>query len=75
MTIYKFFFVCLFLVIGDEILKGHVQDTNSNFLCQRLFQLGVKVNKVGEFGHRISTSSPQCFSFLIFPLVIPSCFH
>ena len=30
-------------VIGDEILKGHVQDTNSHFLCKELWALGVKV--------------------------------
>lgn len=34
------------LVIGDEILKGHVQDTNSHFLCKGLWELGVKVVKV-----------------------------
>ena len=29
------------IIIGDEILKGHVQDTNSHFLCKRFFALGV----------------------------------
>ena len=33
-------------VIGDEILKGHVQDTNSHYLCHQLWLLGVKVCKV-----------------------------
>lgn len=33
-------------VIGDEILKGHVQDANSHYLCKQLWQLGVKVGKI-----------------------------
>ena len=37
---------CGLLIIGDEILKGQIPDTNSFFLCKRLFQLGVSVNKV-----------------------------
>lgn len=34
--------VCI-AVIGDEILKGHVKDSNSHFLCQGLWEMGVKV--------------------------------
>ena len=33
-------------VIGDEILKGHVHDSNSHFITKNLFSLGVKVKKV-----------------------------
>ncbi len=33
----------LVVVIGDEILKGHVQDTNSHFLSKGLWEIGVKV--------------------------------
>ena len=36
-------------VIGDEILKGQVIDSNSHFLCRRLFTLGVDVKKVGTY--------------------------
>ena len=36
-------------VVGDEILKGQTQDTNSHFLCKRLFALGVEVKQV-HFG-------------------------
>jgi hypothetical protein len=36
----------LFSVVGDEILKGQTHDTNSHFLCKRLFALGVQVKKV-----------------------------
>ncbi|XP_069506297.1 FAD synthase [Ambystoma mexicanum] len=34
------------LIIGDEILKGHTQDTNSFFMCRKLRSLGVKVEKI-----------------------------
>lgn len=34
------------IIIGDEILKGHVRDTNSYFLSKRLYLLGVKVRKI-----------------------------
>jgi len=27
-------------------LKGHVQDTNSHYLCKELWQLGAKVSKI-----------------------------
>ena len=27
-------------------MKGHVQDTNSHFLCKELWELGAKVNKI-----------------------------
>lgn len=33
-------------VVGDEILKGHVQDANSHYLCRQLWSLGVKVCQV-----------------------------
>jgi len=34
------------IVIGDEILKGQTQDTNSLFLVRRLFTLGARVRKI-----------------------------
>nr|CAD7578422.1 unnamed protein product [Timema californicum] len=33
-------------VIGDEILKGQVRDTNSHFIVKRLYDLGVRVQRV-----------------------------
>ena len=48
-------------VIGDEILKGHVQDVNSHYLCHQLWLLGVKVCKV------ISSFSAQSYLFLLPP--------
>ena len=29
------------LIIGDEILAGKVEDTNSSFLCRELYALGL----------------------------------
>ncbi|XP_049902974.1 FAD synthase isoform X2 [Epinephelus moara] len=34
------------LIIGDEILKGHTQDTNSAFLTRALRKLGVSVQRI-----------------------------
>lgn len=34
------------IIIGDEVLKGQVQDTNSHYLCHQLWLLGVTVCKV-----------------------------
>jgi FAD synthetase len=34
------------IIIGDEILKGQVRDTNTHFLTSKLYNLGVKVEKV-----------------------------
>lgn len=34
------------LIIGDEILAGKVEDTNSSFLCRELYALGWRVVKV-----------------------------
>ena len=33
-------------VIGDEILKGQVADTNTHFITRHLFSWGVKVKRV-----------------------------
>ena len=34
------------LVVGNEILSGKVVDTNSPYLCQELYTLGVDVRRV-----------------------------
>lgn len=35
-----------YVVIGDEILKGQVQDVNSYYFAQQLWELGIQVCKV-----------------------------
>ncbi|MFX1299580.1 MAG: competence/damage-inducible protein A [Promethearchaeota archaeon] len=34
------------LIIGNEILSGHTLDTNSQWLAQRFFELGLPVNQI-----------------------------
>ncbi|XP_023718759.1 FAD synthase isoform X2 [Cryptotermes secundus] len=38
------------IVIGDEILKGQVHDTNSYFIAGSLYKLGLKVGKISVIG-------------------------
>jgi len=33
-------------MIGDEIVAGKVEDTNSSFLCKELYAIGWRVVKV-----------------------------
>ncbi|XP_018008214.1 FAD synthase [Hyalella azteca] len=42
------------IVIGDEILKGRTQDTNSHFIAQKLYKLGIRVKKVVVIGDDLS---------------------
>ncbi|XP_071548026.1 FAD synthase-like isoform X2 [Panulirus ornatus] len=37
---------CGIIIIGDEVLRGQIADTNSFFMCRRLFCLGVTVARV-----------------------------
>ncbi|XP_069040926.1 FAD synthase [Lepisosteus oculatus] len=54
------------IIIGDEILKGHTQDTNSWFLCRGLRASGVSVRRVavvpddvGEIAAEIAAMAPR----------------
>lgn len=38
------------VVIGDEMLSGKVEDTNTPFLCKELHRIGWTVRKVGTGG-------------------------
>lgn len=38
------------ITIGDEILIGHIDDTNSRFLCKSLNLAGIKINKKSSVG-------------------------
>ena len=42
------------IIIGDEILKGQVQDTNTKFLTEQLYDLGVKVERISVIPDQVS---------------------
>jgi len=44
------------VIIGDEILKGQVRDTNTHFLTSNLYNLGVKVEKVSVVPDQVFVS-------------------
>ncbi|XP_022253033.1 FAD synthase-like isoform X1 [Limulus polyphemus] len=59
------------IIIGDEILKGLTKDTNSVFLCQRLREVGVEVQRISvirdeieAIAEEVATHS-QKYSFVI----------
>ena len=34
------------LVIGDEILSGRTQDTNSNYIAKKMSEIGIEVSEI-----------------------------
>ena len=34
------------IIIGDEILSGRTQDTNSNFIAKKLVKAGIKLEQI-----------------------------
>ena len=46
------------IIIGDEILKGQVQDTNTKFLTEQLYDLGVKVERISVIPDKVSCNHP-----------------
>ncbi|NWH80047.1 FLAD1 synthase, partial [Piaya cayana] len=51
------------VVIGDEILRGHTQDTNSFFMCRRLHALGVKVARISVVPDEVEAIADEVASF------------
>jgi FAD synthetase len=47
------------LIIGDEILKGKIADTNSSFLCKRLYRIGVKLSRVTVVADSVAEISSE----------------
>ncbi|XP_078527192.1 FAD synthase isoform X2 [Lissotriton helveticus] len=59
------------LIIGDEILKGHTQDTNSFYMCRKLRSLGVKVEKISVVPDDVAAIASEisafssCFTYVL----------
>ena len=51
------------IIIGDEILKGQTQDTNTHFLTQNLFRRGVRVERVSVIPDQVETIASEVRSF------------
>ncbi|GAB1287746.1 FAD synthase [Apodemus speciosus] len=51
------------IIVGDEILKGHTQDTNTYFLCRTLRSLGVQVCRISVVPDEVATIASEVTSF------------
>ncbi|XP_024842261.1 FAD synthase isoform X4 [Bos taurus] len=51
------------IIVGDEILKGHTQDTNTYFLCRTLRSLGVQVCRVSVVPDEVATIAAEITAF------------
>ncbi|XP_037681774.1 FAD synthase isoform X2 [Choloepus didactylus] len=51
------------IIVGDEILKGYTQDTNTYFLCRTLRSLGVQVRRVSVVPDEVATIAAEVTSF------------
>ena len=61
-------FSAAILIIGNEILSGRTQDTNTSTIAQWLNSIGVKVNEVRVIPDKISLPiiSIAALTFVIF---------
>ncbi|HEU4342582.1 MAG TPA: competence/damage-inducible protein A [Candidatus Binatia bacterium] len=51
------------VIIGNEVLSGKTQDTNSYFLCAQLRQLGVEVQKISTIPDEIEQIGQEVVTF------------
>ncbi|NXY62344.1 FLAD1 synthase, partial [Callaeas wilsoni] len=51
------------IVIGNEILKGYTQDTNSFFMCRRLRALGVSVARISVVPDDVEAIASEVAAF------------
>src|SRR6185503_4977213 len=51
------------VIIGNEVLSGKTQDTNSYFLCTELRQLGVEVQKIATIQDEIELIGREVAEF------------
>ncbi|XP_028130250.1 FAD synthase [Diabrotica virgifera virgifera] len=51
------------LVIGDEILKGQTEDTNSRYLSKEIYKSGVQVKKISVIGDIVEDVSREVKEF------------
>lgn len=51
------------IIIGDEILRGQTQDTNTHFLSKKLYHFGVKVQRVSVIPDDLATIAKEVSEF------------
>src|SRR5918999_5307211 len=51
------------IIIGNEVLSGKTQDTNSSFLCVELRRLGVEVQKISTIQDDIDLIGQEVATF------------
>ncbi|HJX10229.1 MAG TPA: molybdopterin-binding protein, partial [Candidatus Binatia bacterium] len=51
------------VIIGNEVLSGKTQDTNSYFLCTELRRLGVEVQKISTIQDVIEIIGAEVAAF------------
>ena len=49
--------------LGDEILKGQTQDTNSYYMCKTLRSIGIKVEQIGVIGDDVGIIASEVDSY------------